>query len=336
MTTLTDRQLAEIAARLEAAMDSMDEYGELGLPREMACLRDLGNLLGHIAALAAEQPAPEADAGAMTTLDINAIRERNAVRRRQMDEYGELNMADEYGALHDIDMLLAAVGNEAAHDGEQAESSWAQRYLKVAKRSKQYHLAAEEWAGKAQAALAALVEARAEIAVDDRLLAERKRVMDAIPECPAHGECVPHAVEWVNAAKALVTAARTVWGRANIEVSPLLHTRVYTSTLADLRALASAIDALDAPTPDDFNPAADMEAAYEADMVRRERDAVQAEVERLREILRNVVSIRADRYYTPAYPDRVSCRYCGCDYKDGEATHYYGCAWLAAQEATND
>jgi len=48
-----------------------------------------------------------------------------------------------------------------------------------------------------------LVEAREEIAVDDKLLAERNRVLGAIPPCPAHGaQCVPHALEWIQAARA--------------------------------------------------------------------------------------------------------------------------------------
>lgn len=34
--------------------------------------------------------------------------------------------------------------------------------------------------------------------VNESLLAERQRVLDAIPECPVHGaNCVPHAIEWV-------------------------------------------------------------------------------------------------------------------------------------------
>jgi len=57
-----------------------------------------------------------------------------------------------------------------------------------------------------------LVEAREEIAVDDKLLAERNRVLATIPPCPAHGaQCVPHALEWIQAAterlRALETAA---------------------------------------------------------------------------------------------------------------------------------
>ena len=33
---------------------------------------------------------------------------------------------------------------------------------------------------------------------NEHLLAERQRVLEAIPECPLHGNnCVPHAIEWI-------------------------------------------------------------------------------------------------------------------------------------------
>lgn len=32
----------------------------------------------------------------------------------------------------------------------------------------------------------------------EKLISERERVLNTIPECPIHGAgCVPHAVEWV-------------------------------------------------------------------------------------------------------------------------------------------
>jgi hypothetical protein len=41
-------------------------------------------------------------------------------------------------------------------------------------------------------------EAREEILVSDKLLAERNRVLSTIPACDAHGDqCVPHAIEWI-------------------------------------------------------------------------------------------------------------------------------------------
>ena len=41
-----------------------------------------------------------------------------------------------------------------------------------------------------------------ELEVTDKLLNERQRVLDAIPECPSHGKCVPHAIEWIEEMKA--------------------------------------------------------------------------------------------------------------------------------------
>ena len=38
--------------------------------------------------------------------------------------------------------------------------------------------------------------------VTDKLLAERQRVLDAIPECKVHGSCIPHAIEWIEEMKA--------------------------------------------------------------------------------------------------------------------------------------
>ena len=41
--------------------------------------------------------------------------------------------------------------------------------------------------------------------VNERLLEDRQRVIDAIPECHAHGNnCVPHALEWLRSAKAFM------------------------------------------------------------------------------------------------------------------------------------
>jgi|GEM_PF-5119463 len=41
-----------------------------------------------------------------------------------------------------------------------------------------------------------------ELEVTDKLLNERQRVLDAIPECESHGKCVPHAIEWIEEMKA--------------------------------------------------------------------------------------------------------------------------------------
>lgn len=53
-----------------------------------------------------------------------------------------------------------------------------------------------------------LGQLEAELRVTDELLAARQGVLDAIPECPRHGSCVPHALDWIKQAEAVVTAAR--------------------------------------------------------------------------------------------------------------------------------
>ena len=45
--------------------------------------------------------------------------------------------------------------------------------------------------------------------VTDSILNERQRLLDAIPECPAHGACVPHALEWIEKAKAIIEHKKT-------------------------------------------------------------------------------------------------------------------------------
>ena len=41
-----------------------------------------------------------------------------------------------------------------------------------------------------------------ELKVTEKLLIERQRVLDAIPDCPTHGgNCVPHAIEWIEKQK---------------------------------------------------------------------------------------------------------------------------------------
>ena len=46
-----------------------------------------------------------------------------------------------------------------------------------------------------------LSRAREEIVVDEELIAHRTLLLEAIPECPQHGPCVPHALEWIQKAK---------------------------------------------------------------------------------------------------------------------------------------
>ena len=46
-----------------------------------------------------------------------------------------------------------------------------------------------------------------ELIVTESLLNERQKLLDAIPECGLHGKCVPHALEWIEKAKALFSNA---------------------------------------------------------------------------------------------------------------------------------
>jgi hypothetical protein len=46
-------------------------------------------------------------------------------------------------------------------------------------------------------------ELKKEIKVTDKLLEERQKVLDAIPECKTHGSCVPNALEWIEEMKKL-------------------------------------------------------------------------------------------------------------------------------------
>lgn len=49
-----------------------------------------------------------------------------------------------------------------------------------------------------------VAELTRETQADNTIIADYKRVLDAIPACPAHGsDCVPHAVEWVERVKTL-------------------------------------------------------------------------------------------------------------------------------------
>jgi len=55
-----------------------------------------------------------------------------------------------------------------------------------------------------------LTTLRAELKVTEELLAERQRLLDAVPECPSHGPCVPHAIKWIETAKALRAGIATL------------------------------------------------------------------------------------------------------------------------------
>lgn len=42
-----------------------------------------------------------------------------------------------------------------------------------------------------------------ELKTTDRLLNERQKLLEAIPQCSDHGSCVPHALEWISKVKQL-------------------------------------------------------------------------------------------------------------------------------------
>lgn len=46
-----------------------------------------------------------------------------------------------------------------------------------------------------------IAELEKELKVSDQLLTDHERLLHAIPECGAHGPCIPHAVEWIEQAK---------------------------------------------------------------------------------------------------------------------------------------
>lgn len=43
-----------------------------------------------------------------------------------------------------------------------------------------------------------------ELELADKIIAERNKLLDAIPSCPVHGQCVPYAIEWVEKAMVMI------------------------------------------------------------------------------------------------------------------------------------
>jgi hypothetical protein len=46
-----------------------------------------------------------------------------------------------------------------------------------------------------------IAELEKELKVTKELLADRQKLLDAIPECPVHGKCVPNALLWIECKK---------------------------------------------------------------------------------------------------------------------------------------
>ena len=55
-----------------------------------------------------------------------------------------------------------------------------------------------------------------ELKVTDKILVERERVLKAVPECPDHGECVPHALDWIEKAKSALNTLSRVQNIVNV------------------------------------------------------------------------------------------------------------------------
>ena len=49
-----------------------------------------------------------------------------------------------------------------------------------------------------------------EVKLDDKIIAERNRLLDTIPQCAAHGQCVPYAIQWVKDAQTDLAVLREV------------------------------------------------------------------------------------------------------------------------------
>jgi predicted nuclease with TOPRIM domain len=89
--------------------------------------------------------------------------------------------------------------NQAAQIEALEEDNWPFEWTVATRERERRHTAEAERA-----------ELRATLDVTDKLLAERQRVLDAIPPCPQHGECVPHAIEWIADVQSERAELRTV------------------------------------------------------------------------------------------------------------------------------
>jgi len=52
-------------------------------------------------------------------------------------------------------------------------------------------------------------ELKEELEVTDSILNERQKLLDAIPECPTHGKCMPHALDWIKKMKEIEEIRRS-------------------------------------------------------------------------------------------------------------------------------
>lgn len=72
-----------------------------------------------------------------------------------------------------------------------------------------------------------LAQREKEIAVDNQLLKERDRLLAAIPECPTHGPCVPHALAWIKLGSVALAQREAAQGWQDISTAPKDGTPVW-------------------------------------------------------------------------------------------------------------
>lgn len=88
----------------------------------------------------------------------------------------------------------------------------------------------------------ALIEARAEIDVDNQLLAEDKRLLDLF-ECPVHGtRCIPHAIEEVQKLRAIRPSLKQFV--AELEIALDLETHAGTDPAAWIEGVITKLKGL--------------------------------------------------------------------------------------------
>jgi len=79
--------------------------------------------------------------------------------------------------------------------------------------------------------------------VTDKLLTECDRVLDAIPECPAHGpQCVPHAIEWIEDMQAELKRLRGI-EKVLLGGQPRRKAQLFLSLLANSISSSFSADA---------------------------------------------------------------------------------------------
>lgn len=110
---------------------------------------------------------------------------------------------------------------------------------------------------------------REEVEIDNKIIAERDRLLNAIPECAAHGQCVPHAIQWVR--------------DVQVENSQLLEER--DQLKAEVEPLTSQVKALqsDANSYQSGYDAGRAAAKAHADSWRAEAEALRKERDKLAE-----------------------------------------------------